>query len=285
MPVILASPALSAVINLAQVTFTLDLPTAPDSGSGNFNAQVFLLRKSDGGYEAITPRNTDYSPVRIAIFGNGVRNTASFTVLMKPDEYTTGQVVLFAEGTNFTDPSPVSFPVAVDIIVTSTHIRLTKPTFEIDPVIVGADGKITVPYVIRYPSDVTLFNAADNNVLPWGGFIGIQSLTVIVPVIVAVIMSGRLGHAENQFLTVIARAQFERKIGKPAARREPANMQTDCSRSIDRRARHRRFHLSADHHPHQLVVVEHGDRSRGDVPAVAQHRHRLAQLEDFFEPV
>ena len=171
MPVILASPALSAVINLAQVTFTLDLPTSADSGSGNYNAQIFLLRKSDGGYEAITPRNADLSPVRIAIFGSGVRNTASFMVLMKPDEYTTGQVVLFAEGTNFTDPSPVSFAVAVDVIVTSTHIRLTKPTFEIDPVIVGADGKITVPYIIRYPSDVTLFNAADNNVLPYGGFI------------------------------------------------------------------------------------------------------------------
>ena len=179
MPVILASPALSAVVNLAQVTFTLDLPTSADSGSGNFNAQIFLLRKSDGGYEQIAPRNADLSPVRIAVFGSGVRNTASFTVLMKPDEYTTGQVFLFAEGTNFTDPSPVSFAVAVDIIVTSTHIRLTKPTFEIDPVVVGADGKITVPYIVRYPSDVTLFNPADNNVLPWGGFLAMVKGDVV----------------------------------------------------------------------------------------------------------
>ena len=32
-------------------------------------------------------------------------------------------------------------------------------------------------------------------------------------------------------------------------------------------------------------MVECSDRSRGDVAAVAQHCHRLAQLEDFFEPM
>ena len=171
MPVKLSSAALSGVVNLAQVTFTLDLPTAADSTSGNFNAQIFLLRKSDGGYEELVPRNADSSPVRIAIFGSGVRNTASFTTLLKPDEYTTGQVILFAEGTNFSDPSPVSFGVAVDIIVTSTHVRLTKPALEIKPITVGTDGKAVVPYAVRYPSDVALFDPANASVLPYGGFI------------------------------------------------------------------------------------------------------------------
>ena len=166
-----AAAGLSATVDLSQVTFLLSLPTTPTSGSGNYNAQLFLLRKSDGGYEEVVPRNPDSSPVRIAIFGSGVPNTASFTVTLKPDEYTTGQIVLFAEGTNFMDPNPVSLGVAVDVIVTSTHLRLTKPSMEIQPIIANADGKITVPFVIRYPADAALFNPADANVLPYGGFI------------------------------------------------------------------------------------------------------------------
>ena len=170
----LTNPAITAQADLAQVTFHWSLPLAAGSTPGNYNLQLFLQRKSDGGYETISPKNADYSPVVFALFPD-TDNTGSFTLVLPPDTYEAGQGILFAAGSNFTDPNPITFAASVNVTVTTTNLRVIAPILEADPVVADANGiailtggKITVPYRIKYPADKALW---DVSTLLYGGFI------------------------------------------------------------------------------------------------------------------
>jgi len=163
----LTNPSITARVDMSQVSLDYSLPTAPGSTGGNYNLQLFLQRKSDGGWEQTVPRDAKGAPIRIALFPNGAINTGTLQVSVKPDTYSGGKAVLFAEGSNFSDPTPVEFAVDTAFTVATAAVRVKAPVFEPGVPVVGADGKVTVPFTIKYPSDKALFDPAS---LPYNGF-------------------------------------------------------------------------------------------------------------------
>lgn len=164
----LTNPSITARVDMSEVFLDYSLPTAPGSTGGNYNLQLFLQRKSDGGYEQTVPRDAKSAPIRIPVFPNGAINTGTVQVSVKPDTYSGGKAVLFAEGSNFSDPAPVEFAVDTTFTVTTSAVRVKSPIFEAGAPVVGADGKVTVPFSIKYPADKTLFDPAS---LPFNGFV------------------------------------------------------------------------------------------------------------------
>lgn len=164
----LLNPTITAVVDMSSVTLSYIMPTTVDSTGGNYNLQLFLQRTSDGGYEAIVPRDTSSTPIRIALFPKGAVNTGTVKVTLKPDTYSGGKAVLFAEGLNFNDPNAYSFGVATTFTIATSAVRVVKPIFTPGVPSVGLDGKVTVPFDIKYPGDPAVF---DPKSLPYNGFI------------------------------------------------------------------------------------------------------------------
>ena len=83
----------------------------------------------------------------------------------------------------------------------------------------------------------------------------------------------------------LARAQRERYVGKTGRAGEPGDPQELLARLSLHVRREVILEPATNHHFDERRSIHLGDRTRGDVPSIAQDRDRVAQPEDLLEPV
>ncbi|BDI30981.1 hypothetical protein CCAX7_30320 [Capsulimonas corticalis] len=154
----LVSPSLQASVDLSEVTFTYKLATAAGSDGGNVNIQIFLQNLDTGKYVTLSPREVNGTPIKIPLLPDGSDNTGTFQVTAPIGRYGGGKVVLFAEGSSFTKPVATFTVPPMNFTVKTDAVRVTAPTLTVDMQAVQApatDGKLHVPYTVKYPANFT----------------------------------------------------------------------------------------------------------------------------------
>lgn len=149
---------LSAVTDLGTVGFTLHIsnPTAPAA----VNFQIFLHRiyaAPDGTkvdeWVQIVP--TDAAGGNsFNVFPN-LDNVFTFSSTAVPlGNYTEARVIGFTAGSNFSQNVLDAMATGLNLSVTTTQIRVTKPQIVVDTASVqlpGPDGKMHIPFTIKFP--------------------------------------------------------------------------------------------------------------------------------------